>query len=165
MKKRTWWIVLLVICQLVSLSGMAGVHYYTKWYGKDIILQTEPVDPQDLFYGDYVYLNYTISTVPYSKWEGTERITFREKVYVLLRKQGNEYEVKKVVRDKPNASSEEVVLRAKAMENGDGTLRLEYGLERLYVKEGTGKAIEEQAGRLKVHVKVSRWHQFIEGTE
>jgi uncharacterized membrane-anchored protein len=165
MKKKIWMVLLLAVCQVVILLGMAGIHYYTKWYGKEIVLQTEPIDPQDLFYGDYVYLNYTISNVPYSKWEGDEKPQFGEKVYVLLKSGKEGYEVIQVTKEKPKASGDEVVLKAKAMDVLENKLHLLYGLERYYVKEGEGKELEQRMGTLKVHVKISDFHQFISKTE
>ena len=58
--------ILLLVIQILFLAGIAGFHYSTLWYGKEIRVQTVPVDPRDLLYGDYVHFNYDINRVPMS---------------------------------------------------------------------------------------------------
>ena len=55
--------ILVVSAQVVFLLAFIGVREYTLRRGTEVLLQTVPVDPRDLFRGDYVVLRYTISTV------------------------------------------------------------------------------------------------------
>jgi uncharacterized membrane-anchored protein len=55
---RKTFIILAVILQLVVLAYMAGEREYILRRGKVIYLRTAPIDPRDLFRGDYVRLNY-----------------------------------------------------------------------------------------------------------
>ena len=50
-RSRGKWLILLLVIQILFLAGIAGFHYSTLWYGKEIRLQTVPVDPRDLFTG------------------------------------------------------------------------------------------------------------------
>jgi uncharacterized membrane-anchored protein len=67
MKKKIGLIVLLIICQLLVLIGMAGVRYYTKEKGKEIVLLTEPANFSDIVYDRNVYLSYIISGISWEK--------------------------------------------------------------------------------------------------
>ena len=46
---------------LAILGGMVAINEHTLRTGREIVLKTVPVDPRDLFRGDYVTLRYDIS--------------------------------------------------------------------------------------------------------
>ena len=58
---RKAFILAAIILQVMVLAYMAGEREYILKNGKLIHLRTAPVDPRDLFRGDYVRLNYEIS--------------------------------------------------------------------------------------------------------
>jgi uncharacterized membrane-anchored protein len=50
-----------VVCMTI-LAGMLVSHAYPLWVGQEIVLRVvQPIDPRDLFRGDYVILSYRIS--------------------------------------------------------------------------------------------------------
>lgn len=50
-----------VVCMAI-LAGMLVSHAYPLWVGQEIVLRVvRPIDPRDLFRGDYVILSYRIS--------------------------------------------------------------------------------------------------------
>ncbi|MEI7028124.1 GDYXXLXY domain-containing protein [Paenibacillus sp. y28] len=167
--KRTVRIGVLLALQVLFLLGLAGSYYATGWFGKEIRLQTAPVDPRDLFYGDYVRLSYDISRIPVSKWTGEEPIQAEnypvgKKVYVLLQPGADGvYEVKSASYDKLQAAGEETVLegRLEWVSSLQAAVEavVEYGLERYYVPEGTGRELEDQARNMIVRVQVAPWGQ------
>ena len=53
-----------ILIQLFTLMYMAAVREAIILTGMTVYLRTAPVDPNDLFRGDYVSLNYEISQVP-----------------------------------------------------------------------------------------------------
>ncbi len=55
--------ILLILLQLLLLAGIVGYREYWVETGDKILLRTAPVDPRDLFRGDYVRLSYEISTL------------------------------------------------------------------------------------------------------
>src|SRR5512142_2691329 len=61
-RHRAFWLV--VALQVVAVLAFAGVKEYALAGGDEIVLATVPVDPRDLFRGDYVTLRYEISTIP-----------------------------------------------------------------------------------------------------
>ena len=162
LNNRIWWIAGMILLQVLVLLGLAGSNLAVEWYGKEIRLETAPVDPRDLFYGDYVILNYEISELPEEMWRGGEFPGYDDTVYVLLRPSSSDalvYEAVGLYSDRPQTAGDEVVLKARVKNNWDRIIRLSYGLERYYVPEGTGRALEEQQDKMQVVVKIAPWGQ------
>lgn len=152
--------VVLVLLQVLFLGGMAASYYAVDAVGKEIRLKTAPVDPRDLFYGDYVRLSYEISALPWSVWKGGERPEEGQTVYVILHKDGAYDSAVAVYPAKPQTKDGETVLQARVRGSGDSEhLNLLYGFERYYVEENTGRELEEHSGQAIVTVKVSSWGQ------
>lgn len=77
--------------------------------GTEILLETTPVDPSDIFRGDYITLNYEISQVDKSKLDSSLKKDFdwdniyQAKVYVTLEQgQDGYFKVKSISPDKPD---------------------------------------------------------------
>lgn len=136
--------------------------------GAEIRLRTVPIDPRDLFRGDYVVLAYPISTVEADT--GGERLQRGEKVYVALSRDAEGFaQAASVSREWPKASGGAVVIAGQVATTGacalnqDGTtdcnrrrLRVTYGLESFFVPQGEGKAIETtDKARIEVVAAVS----------
>lgn len=66
MKQRTLGLALLaaLTLQVVILAGVFVNGFYPLWLGKEIRVETRPVDPRDLFRGNYARLGYDFSTLP-----------------------------------------------------------------------------------------------------
>lgn len=78
--------ILLIVLQLFMLSGI--IIYRQHWVatGERILLKTQPVDPRDIFRGDYVELSYDITNFDLDAMSVKENFKRNEKVYVILRK-------------------------------------------------------------------------------
>ena len=61
---RTKLILAAILVQFLVLGWMAGEREWIVRTGPVVWLRTAPVDPRDLFRGDYVRLNYEISSIP-----------------------------------------------------------------------------------------------------
>jgi uncharacterized membrane-anchored protein len=110
--------------------------------GREIVLKVIPVDPRDLFKGDYVRLGYDISRVDKAMVEGPE-VRPGERVFVTLQQTASDapWSIAKVARTRPaTVAANQIVLAAKGTYN-----QLSYGLERYYLPEGTGIAMEDNA--------------------
>lgn len=163
--------IFLLILQVVLLISMAISHYAVEWYGEEVHLQTAPVDPIDLFYGEYVILNYEISDIDISKFKGDQKPEDGDTVYVLLKKEGDYHQLVSAHLEKPKASSGEQVVKGKVEYitnrwdpiQREGTsvesVHVIYGFERYFVTEGTGKELEQKRGQFDVIVKVAPWGQ------
>lgn len=162
-----------IIFQLVVLISMASSHFAVEWYGEEVYLQTAPVDPRDIFYGDYVILNYEISDINISKFMGDQKPEEGDTVYVLLKKEGNYHQLVSAHLQKPEASSDERVVKGRieyiskrwdpiqGESDSFESAHVVYGFERYYVSEGTGKDLEQKRGQFDVIVKVAPWGQSL----
>ena len=137
--------------------------------GAEIRLRSVPIDPRDLFRGDYVILAYPISTVEAAGQPGFQR---GERVYVSLGRDEQGFaKATGVTRDWPKAGDGIVVIAGRVTANsacatnanGDvdcsgrrNRLRIAYGLESYFVPQGEGKAIETtDKARIEVVAAVS----------
>jgi len=135
--------------------------------GAGIRLETLPVDPRDLLRGDYVTLSYPISTIPKSIVTGRVPVSgerLRLAVRVKPDAGGLWTATQASFADLP-AEDGSVVLRSQPFDYyaaSDGglpdTLFVEYGIERYYVPEGEGRALESarNAEALEVEARVGR---------
>ncbi|MCM3717528.1 GDYXXLXY domain-containing protein [Fictibacillus phosphorivorans] len=162
MNRKKGWIIAASL-QVLFLLFIAGSYYSIDYVGKEIKIKTVPVDPRDILYGDYVTLSFDISTVPVSKWKGDRESlnSGQQTVFVVLEenKEGY-YDVISVHPDKPDVDDQQVTLKGKAERfwgNTTDQIQIHYGLERYYVEENTGKALEQQASDMAVTIKIAPW--------
>jgi uncharacterized membrane-anchored protein len=111
--------------------------------GKAILLETERVDPRDLLRGDYLILNYKISSVLTNLFSTAvdPDMTPGTKVYVALEQRGNFHVVVRADTKPIEVAGNEVLLLGQSRPrswNNTNAVSIEYGLERFYVAEGTG---------------------------
>lgn len=141
------WVIGTVIVQETKLSE-----------GTVVRLETRPVDPRDLLRGDYVILNYELSTLNANLFpEGlTNRAPDGTPVYVKLERQGEFHQPTEASFNPLTADADHPVLRGTVegtwswTPNNPANVRVNYGLERFYVREGTGNP----RGKLTVDVAV-----------
>lgn len=139
--------------------------------GTEIRLKTVPIDPRDLFRGDYVILAYSISTVE-TNTAGKTDFARGERVYVSLGRDEQGFaKAISVTRDWPKTSDDIVVIAGRVTAtsvcatNADGAfdcsgrrnrLGIAYGLESYFVPQGEGRAIETiDKARIEVVAAVS----------
>lgn len=131
--------------------------------GAEVLLKTAPVDPRDFLRGDYVVLNYDISSVPVQTVSGGIPAEPGERVlWVRLKKQEDGFwTVIESSFHELSPQPETVILRSQPFYSGGlaagDSIRVEYGIERYYVPEGEGKPIDEARndGNVAISVRVS----------
>lgn len=121
-----------VAVQVVGLVAFAGVREVALTEGREIILQTAPVDPRSLFQGDYAILDYEIAEVPAHLAEQPAGAT----VYVALAECGDVWCAARYTRSKPDSA--DVYIGGVISVDG----RLDFGIGTYFVPEGTGHIIE-----------------------
>ena len=134
--------------------------------GREIVLKVEPIDPRDLLRGDYVRLNYEISRIPATlvanqqagkTGGGQQAIVVR----VARGEDGAWHPQAAWLHAAPDAAGLDAVdiagtIKAgSALGDSDATLWPDYGIERFYVPEGEGKAIEKDMRTRPFRVKVA----------
>lgn len=128
------------------------------------------MDPRDLFRGDYVTLNYEISTLDLKKVQAEDtHFEYNDRIYLALELKNGYGMVKKIYKNPPDdelyikGTVKEIIYDWEedkedliAEEPRIKELRVEYGIESYFVPEGKGLEIESHqwTGREGVDVKV-----------
>ncbi|RFP66840.1 hypothetical protein D0N36_01780 [Hymenobacter lapidiphilus] len=153
------WLLWLVAAQVLFVLGVAAAGYATAALGRSITLQTEPVDPRDLLYGDHLRLHYQISELPGSLWRGATLPRRKDAAYVLLEPQSpGDYAAVGIYPAAPATTGQQVVLRGSVQDVWRRGLRLRYGLERYYVPETMTRQMRHRR-RLRVQISIAPWGQ------
>ena len=152
---RRWAILAAVVAQLLVLAWMAGEREWIYRTGQVAYLRTAPVDPRDLFRGDFVRLQYDVNNVRREELDAamasprTERRR-HEVVYTRLRPSGEGvYEAAGTSATRPD---EGLFLRGRTEDSwrlgwrGSGHFLVKYGIEQLFVEQGSGREIEKRRG-------------------
>ena len=139
--------------QLGALGVMVADRVRLVTTGREIVLPIIPVDPRDLFKGDYVRLGFPISNVPRELTKDLPAGT--RSVFVTLEQQpDSSWKVLSATLLYPSGvASNQVVLRARPAPYNTSDMR--YGIERYYVPEGKGPALENLAREKKLAAVVA----------
>ena len=121
-----------VAAQVVGLVAFAGVRQVALTEGREITLQTAPVDPRSLFQGDYAILDYEIAVLP----EDLRDFPAGSEIFVVLHECGDVWCVAWHELARPPPS--DVFIRGVINQRG----RLDFGIGTYFVPEGTGHIIE-----------------------
>jgi uncharacterized membrane-anchored protein len=176
MSPRTRWIFLaVVVLQLLFLLGLATYKEVTLRTGQEVVLQTVPVDPRDLFRGDYVVLRYKVSTlggepdyVDLNGLLGLGRLDVTkpgDTAYVVLTQRQGVWVASRATLQRPEEF--EVFLTGRLTSVSLGAFPLsatvEYGIESYFVPEGQGRELETaaRAGTLLARVRINRFGEAV----
>jgi uncharacterized membrane-anchored protein len=143
---------LLAIAQIAFLSWMIAGRAAILRGGQDVLLKVEPIDPRDLLRGDYVRLGYEIRNVPVklvTNAPAGEFLTGAGPIIVRLGKDPDGYwRARSASLGEPQGQPPAGEVDIRGMVSGGWTLGPEasfsadYGIDRFYVPEGEGRAIE-----------------------
>lgn len=161
-RKLPWWsFAAAFLLQAALLCWMVADRAILLASGTEVRLAVVPIDPRDLLRGDYVVLAYDISQIDPATLEGDKDFAYGEPIYVSLRQDGDHWSATAIHHDDPGG---EIVLRGKIVGTsaaGSGciqpcrTYRVEYGLEKFFVPEGEGLALEEMRNARRISVDVA----------
>jgi uncharacterized membrane-anchored protein len=141
--------------QVVVLVAMIVLRGMTVLTGQTVLLQVVPVDPRDLFRGDYVILGYE-----FSRPRGMMRagVSAGTPVYVSLVPEpgGQHWHVETISAQRPAGG---LYLQGRYLASG----RVECGIESYFVQEGQGHRYEQavRSGRLYAEIAVDRNGQAV----
>lgn len=137
--------IIIGILWIVVLGGFIAYKEVILRTGNEVLLKTVPVDPQDLFRGDYVILRYDISTINTSDYT-TSSFEHGDTIYVSLDLDKTKIaSISDISAKKPE---EGIFIKGKVVSVFSGRLRVEYGVESYFVPEGRGGEIENKSGRI-----------------
>ena len=147
----------LALAQIGFLGWMVAGRAALLRNGQEVLLKVEPVDPRDLLRGDYVRLGYEISRLPVeliANLPQGEATSVEGPIVVRVRKDADGYwraTSAWLGTAAATAPTGEVDLRGNVQGGWNltsgSTIAVDYGIERFYVPEGEGLAIEEEMRR------------------
>ncbi len=130
---------------LAMVNGMWAVQHDAATRGVEIKLKVQPVDPRDLFRGDYVTLGYDLNNVTVTRPEDGEAVFHKgEIVYLKLARRDGVWQPAGLINRKPDTG---MYLRGRVQRAAPENYRIEYGIESFFVPEGTGKPYEDAVRR------------------
>jgi uncharacterized membrane-anchored protein len=147
-------------------------------HSKNVVtLISEPVDPRDIFRGDYVTLAYGISRVSLNTADGDKDFDLGNTAYVEIKPVGDTWRAVAIYHDYPKPAEGDKVIRGRIVDMARGTPRmrpipgtsemesipcpacvtavLAYGIESYFVPEGQGHALEEERNASSLSVDVA----------
>jgi len=135
-----------VTFQLVFLLTLIVRPLVTLSTGQTILLRVVPVDPRDMFRGDFVALNYEINRPGWGATKSQEG----KPIYVLLQPEedGKHWRANGYQYDRP---TEGTFIRGTVMGYG----RIQFGIEQFFVEEGTGHDYEKAAREKKLSAEIA----------
>jgi len=149
------------LAQTAVLAGMVADRTQLLRAGREIVLPVVPVDPRDLFRGEYVRLGYDIGRVPTRLLDGPAPARNAAFYVVLERKADGAWSPVKVSAAMPaETSPERIVLKGRTMhggpfDDGGGTAWVRYGIESYFVPEGRGLELEKLARDRRISTLVA----------
>jgi len=161
-KSRTWLWGLIAAVALVQTAALAKIvvdRQRLLTTGREIIVKTEPVDPRDLFRGDYVVLGYGLNPIDSTKLKDPSSLDNVAKgavAYVTIAEEaGHVWRPVRVTGSYPESvGANEAVIKGIAEHRWTSpataagapqgtTLSMRYGIESYFVPEGTGRKLEQ----------------------
>ncbi|CDX12239.1 conserved hypothetical protein [Mesorhizobium sp. ORS 3324] len=121
--------------------------------GKEVLLKVQPVDPRDLLRGDYISVNNSISRIPVKLIANIPQGKFSSddtSIVVRLKKGADNYWLPTAAwfgQAPVPAGADEAdiaghVAEGWGLRDPEATIAPEYGIDRFYVPEGEGMAIQ-----------------------
>jgi len=149
MTRRKSFLILMAVWVALIFSYCAYKEY-VLYYGNTAVLEIVPVDPRDLFRGDYVILDYKISRVE------NEMLSIGDVVYVSLVKDGDFHVAERVSFARPK---EGLFIKGTVSENNGKNFTIIYGIENYFVPEDKGRELENARDlkTLSVIVKIDSY--------
>ncbi|MBU0499441.1 MAG: GDYXXLXY domain-containing protein [Gammaproteobacteria bacterium] len=159
---------IILLLQTLVLLAMVALKQWTLSTGKEILLETQPIDPRSLFRGDYVRLGYGINRLRTPELDGDDRFDREQEIHVVLAKGENYWQAVSLHHERPSVPADRVVIRGRILNIQEGIwngatkkqeagreLRVDYGIENYFVPEGEGRALERPALGEKVDILVA----------
>ena len=114
------------------------------WTGTEVLLKTAPVDPWDVFRGNYVTLRYEISELTSIPGNLSKDFIYKSgtPVYILLQKNVDGF-YSSVTKTVVKPTSSDIFIKGIVTYDSN----IEFGIESYFVEEGKGKDIEKLRGK------------------
>jgi uncharacterized membrane-anchored protein len=158
--------ILIVVALQTALLAYMIVDRQTMLNASRVVtLKVTPVDPRDVFRGDYVILTYEISRLDPAKLEGDNTFGYGDKVLVTLIPKGDTWTAAAIAHGKPVPAQGGVIIQGTVdmfdtNDTGQVTsVTVHYGIESYFVPEGTGREIEFEVQKGNISADIAIDHQ------
>lgn len=165
------YLLMALLIPVLFILGMTLKPVMTLQFGQTIQLQTQPVDPKDLFRGDYIDLFYDMNQLEIKdgNLEGlptdyNEENLRGKTVYALLKPSADHktYEVSRYTMSSPKdgiylkGSINYAYLNGSSSAKDHLILNIDFGIDRYFIEENTGTDLENASreGKVLVTLKV-----------
>lgn len=139
-------------CAVIGWMITERVHLLTT--GREIVLDVVPVDPRDLFRGDYVRLGYPAERVPAAMFAEPQGKRGTPVYVVLAQDAAGKWQPVRAQAKLPTGLAQgEVVFQATV--GGQGTGTVDFGIGTYFVPENEGRKIEKQIAGKQVQIRVA----------
>ena len=155
-------IILIITLQTLVLGFMIFKKQMTLSNGIPILLETTPIDPRSLFRGDYVRIEYKISTIALSSVLTDEELKVKKYYFITLEKSEKFWKAVAISSDYPSLKENQTAIKGflkRRNEYENPRLFFKYGIENYFVPEGTGMELERPEGNKKVTMKIMVDHR------
>ncbi len=150
----------LVAAQIIVLIFMIAKQENIIKTGDRVILKCMPVDPRSLFSGDYVILNYTISSIEPGAVHIYGDGNFNQHDYVFVGLEKNQesgiYQAVALSKNIDDLNKNYSTVIKGRVKNSFNRINISYGVESYFVPQGEGLAIEKDMENVTVEVSVTK---------
>jgi uncharacterized membrane-anchored protein len=170
MNKRAKQLVLACCVPVLILLGMCVLPLYTLLTGEEMILQTKPLDPSDVFRGDYVSLQFEAEEVPINLVDKAIVSRLQKQgrefsVYVLMEKKNGVHAPIKVTLSKPNKGEflSGTINYIDKDNQGQEIAYIRYDVDNYYLEDNTGTKWENASakGEILARLKVNNGYAIL----
>ena len=145
-RRRRLALAAVVLVQLAVPLALAGIAAADLAFGREIRLRAQPVDPLDVFRGNYVVLRYGPSRL-----DTAYPIRRGDRVCTHLDEENGAWTGRFAIPE-PDSGSTVICGRARRDADAGTTVEVEYGIETYYASEEKAQEIERAIGRVPVYV-------------
>jgi uncharacterized membrane-anchored protein len=150
---------LAAVAQVALIALMVADRVNILREGQEVKLRTRAVDPRDLLRGDYVTLNYDISTLRTADLKIDKLPPNKSRLYIRLVPDADGfYQPVSLHTERVPLNAGEVLVQGRAAHrwlcgNAIGpNLGVKYGIEKFFVPQGEGREIEKARNEGKVSI-------------
>jgi uncharacterized membrane-anchored protein len=148
-RPRRFLLLAVVLAQLAVPLGLAGLAATDLSFGREIRLKAEPVDPIDIFRGNYVALRYEISLVPVNF-----DVDRRDRICIsLFEASDNRWQGGFGKKSMPE-SGPAICGRARRDARAGERVPVDYGIETYFASEERAKELERSIGEGQLYVVI-----------
>ncbi len=136
-------LIIILLIPTVVIAGLFLYNYRTIATGEEIEIEiVEPIDPRDLFRGQYATLRYSISRLNISEYQVEGNFSDGGTIYLSLEKKERYWRVKEIAKKSPSDSV--YCIKGEIQSIQGGSIEVEYGIEEFFADPETARRIERE---------------------